>query len=521
MRAADTIKQIRVDVKRCAECGARFGIDAAFCPFDGVPLETISWDRSSDPRTKDRIRVGDRYEILETLGEGGMGTVYRVKHTVLDRHFAMKVLRRDLATDPDLAQRFLQEARATAAVKHPSVVAITDFGEMEDGTPYFVMELLEGETVATRLRAQGTIPPTSALHIAQQVAEGLTAAHEANVIHRDLKPDNVFLVGEVAGKTTDVRVVDFGAAKIVGVSKLTRPGIVFGTPYYMSPEQASGEPIDGRADVYSLGVLMYEMITGRVPFEADTYMGVLTKHMYQAPAPIVAPSGTPLGDLEAVIMRALAKDPSERYPSMSAFAKALAESEPDEPKTTRTAAPAKSPPKKLGPRGTLPMSTPSTADRIEAAVHRRLADERHRRRRLAGVVLTSALATTALGIGIMVSQRPPTSRAVIEVPPPTATPTPTRTTTIEPTPVAALSTAPVVTAESTPAVPVAAPPATATASVRPSTSPRLHSVATTRASGAEVPPAANTETPSTPSPRPPPTPTPTRDTDEFKDPWRR
>ena len=310
MAAADTIKEINVTVKRCAECGARFGIDAAFCPFDGTSLSTSTWDRETDPRA--RIIVDDRYEVLEPLGEGGMGTVYAVRHVKLDRRFAMKVLRRDLADDADLAARFLQEAKATAAIAHPSVVAITDFGTMDDGSPYFVMELLAGETLATRIRARGPLAPAAAIGIAKRIAVALSASHAANVIHRDLKPDNVFLVGKSAGKGAeeDIRIVDFGAAKIVGGSKLTRPGIVFGTPYYMSPEQASGEAIDGRADVYSLGVLLFEMLTGRVPFEADTYMGVLTKHIFEAPPPLVLSSGSELGELEGILMRALQKHPA-------------------------------------------------------------------------------------------------------------------------------------------------------------------------------------------------------------------
>src|SRR5690606_38715027 len=188
---------------------------------------------------------------------------------------------------------------------------------------YFVMELLGGETLKTRIRSGGPIPPRVAIRIAIQIAEGLEDSHAANVIHRDLKPDNVFLVGSRVGRAPEdeIRIVDFGAAKIIGSSKLTRPGIVFGTPYYMSPEQASGQPIDRRADVYSLGVLLYEMLTGRVPFEADTYMGVLTKHMYQRPDRLTPPPGD--GELETVVFRALEKNPSDRYPSMVALIRAL------------------------------------------------------------------------------------------------------------------------------------------------------------------------------------------------------
>jgi eukaryotic-like serine/threonine-protein kinase len=402
MTAADTIKEIVIDVKRCTECGARFGVDAAFCPFDGSSLAASTWDRAGDPRA--HIKVDDRYEVLEPLGEGGMGTVYKVRHIALDRHFAMKVLRRDLALDADLAARFLQEARATAAIRHPSVVAITDFGEMEDGIPYFVMELLEGETLSTRIRARGPVPPNVAIALAKQIAAGLQASHAANVIHRDLKPDNVFLVGKSVGRAAEaeIRIVDFGAAKIVGGSKLTRPGIVFGTPYYMSPEQASGQPVDARADVYSLGILLYEMITGRVPFEADTYMGVLTKHIFETPGRPVPPSGIALGALEDVVMRALQKDPAARFASMAAFAAAL---------DGASVAPASHSPRGAphgGPGATVRIgSVTTTTDRIEPSVQRSVAAEERRsnQKLLFGVLaVAGVLILAAIGLKLAMSK---------------------------------------------------------------------------------------------------------------------
>ena len=260
------------------------------------------------------------------LGEGGMGSVYQVRHTSLDRLFAMKVLRRDLANDPDLAARFMREARATASVKHPNIVAINDFGRLEGDFPYFVMENLVGQTLARAIKTGGAIPAALGVRIVLKVAAALGAAHDEKIVHRDLKPDNIFLLGSAANPgDVDVRVVDFGAALILGASRVTKAGIVFGTPHYMSPEQASGQPVDHRADIYALGVIMYEMFTGRVPFVADTYMGVLTQHMFVKPIPPsrVNARARELGALEDVILRMLEKKPEQRYATMHELATAI------------------------------------------------------------------------------------------------------------------------------------------------------------------------------------------------------
>ena len=323
----------RGEVKACPTCLNRFSRDAAFCPFDGVKLEAAPFDPLADPLIG--TRVDGRYDVVSILGEGGMGRIYQVRHAALDRAFAMKVLRPELAREADLAARFILEAKATASVKHPNVVQITDFGHLPDGVPFFVMELLVGHTLGEVIKAGGPISAARAVRILRKVAGALAAAHAAGVVHRDLKPDNVFLVGgardliapgdperarslALVSYGADVRVVDFGAAKIVGSSRVTRAGVVFGTPHYMSPEQASGQGVDHRADIYSLGVIMYEMFTGRVPFEADTYMGVLTQHMFVQPVP---PSQAPdasneLGPLEEITLKCLEKKPDDRFASM-------------------------------------------------------------------------------------------------------------------------------------------------------------------------------------------------------------
>jgi serine/threonine-protein kinase len=308
-------------IKRCSECSQRFGAEAEFCPFCGVRLSVTTWDASADPLLG-KV-VDGRYEVLSVLGEGGMGIVYKVRHTAIDRLFALKALHPDLARDANLSTRFVNEARATAALKHEGIVQITDFGKLEDGAPYFVMELLAGRTLAAALR-EGPLAPRVAVHIARRLAEALGPAHEAQVVHRDLKPENVFLIGYAGSDRIpdDVKVLDFGTAKILGSAKITKTGIVFGTPHYMSPEQAAGQPADHRVDVYALGVILYEMLTGRVPFEAESYMGVLTQHIFVNPKPpsAIAPSLKEIGPLEEVVLRALAKKPEERFTTMGDLA---------------------------------------------------------------------------------------------------------------------------------------------------------------------------------------------------------
>ena len=299
----------------CPVCAQHFSRDGRFCPFDGAALRAApEWDPSADPLLG--TVVDNRYEVLSVLGEGGMGVVYETRHRALGKRFALKALRKDLATDADIAARFIQEARTAASVSHPGLVEITDFGRLSTGQPFFVMELLLGQSLATLIRRGGPIPAARAVDMVRQLAEALGAAHEHSIVHRDLKPDNIHISPTASGRDR-VTIVDFGLAKVIGASRLTRAGMVFGTPHYMSPEQAMGEATDHRADVYALGIVMYEMFTGRVPFEADSYMGVLTKHMYMAPTP---PSQLPgmeqLGALEDITLRCLEKKPEHRYATL-------------------------------------------------------------------------------------------------------------------------------------------------------------------------------------------------------------
>ncbi len=303
---------IEATVHRCPTCNQHFSGDARFCPFDGDPLVVASAYRADADPLLGKL-IDGRYEVESVLGEGGMGSVYAVRHRALDKRFALKVMRADFAQQGELAARFIQEARAAAAIGHPNIVQITDFGQLPTRAPYFVMELLDGTPLSKMIRAGGPLPFVQAVRIVRQTASALAAAHACGVIHRDLKPDNIHIT-----KSQVVKILDFGVAKMAGAGRLTRTGMVFGTPHYMSPEQASGGTVDHRADIYALGIIMYEMFTGRVPFEADSYMGVLTKHMFMVPEPPsrVHEAARELGALEDVILRCLEKKAEARYGSM-------------------------------------------------------------------------------------------------------------------------------------------------------------------------------------------------------------
>ncbi len=263
-----------------------------------------------------------RYYLEGMLGKGGMGLVYEAKHVILGKRLAVKILKEEVSRDDKVMARFRREAQAAGAIGSPHICDVSDFGQMPDGSTYFVMEYLDGPSLAGALYAQNPMPTARVLDIAIQLCEALGAAHERGIVHRDLKPDNVHLVDQ-AGRRDFVKVLDFGIAKVGNAAdkKLTQAGQVFGTPHYMSPEQCAGRDVDHRTDIYALGVMLYEMACGVVPFDADNLMGVLTKHVYENPIPpreFPPPVEVPPG-LEAIILKSLAKQPEHRYQTMADF----------------------------------------------------------------------------------------------------------------------------------------------------------------------------------------------------------
>ncbi|MGF1509192.1 MAG: protein kinase [Myxococcota bacterium] len=265
--------------------------------------------------------LADKYTIIKKIGEGGMGSVYIANQRPIDRKVAVKVLLGKLAEDEISVRRFEQEARAISRMQHPNTVTIYDFGRTEDdqGTErlYIVMEYLKGRTLTQVLRADGQLAGPRASRIVRQVCASLADAHGAGIVHRDLKPDNIFLT-EVGSDRDWVKVLDFGVAKLAdseSAGTLTQTGMIFGTPKYMSPEQAEGRPIDNRADIYALGVILFELLVGRPPFVADTPVGLLLKHISDPPPKLsqIRPDLQVDPRLESVVMKALAKHPKDRF----------------------------------------------------------------------------------------------------------------------------------------------------------------------------------------------------------------
>jgi serine/threonine-protein kinase len=268
------------------------------------------------PRTGTTHVLADRYELGPVLGQGGMARVHQGLDRQLGRRVAIKVLAPPFDRDGEFVERFQREARAAAGLSHPNIVAVFDSGS-DDGTHFIVTELVEGETLADRLGRDGPMPPAEAVAVAVDIARALAAAHARGLIHRDIKPGNVMLLPD--GR---VKVVDFGIARAAGSDTLTHTGVVLGSTAYLSPEQAGGQPVDERADLYSLGCVLYEMLTGQVPFSAETPIATMYRHVNEdaAPPSTIAPVER---ELENVVLRCLEKDPKRRFASAAELEAAL------------------------------------------------------------------------------------------------------------------------------------------------------------------------------------------------------
>ncbi len=298
-------------MKICPNCNKEFTDQVAFCSYDGHLLT-------------DHTLLDDKYQLEERIGEGGMGQVYRATHLQLGTSYAIKILHASRVSDPHAVERFRREARATAQIRHPNAVQVIDFGVTKNtGTAYLVMEFLEGYSLKEKIYKEKKLTFREILPILTQVCAGVNFAHSKGIIHRDLKPDNIFIVKNEDGDE-QIKVLDFGIAKLKGqvnATALTETGMVVGTPTYMSPEQCRGDELDTRSDIYSLGIILYQMITGQTPFFATTPSAIIIMHAMETPKPLSQFCPNIPEQLEKVVLRALEKNPEKRQQTATQLAK--------------------------------------------------------------------------------------------------------------------------------------------------------------------------------------------------------
>ncbi|HXD30719.1 MAG TPA: protein kinase [Pyrinomonadaceae bacterium] len=307
-------------MKKCPRCGAEYSDTTTLCPADGAALET-----TGDPLVGELL--AGKYRVEERLSIGGMGAVYRGTHILMGKTVAIKVLRPSLAADEKIVARFSREARAASKISHPHALSVTDFGEDEGGVVFLIMEFLNGPTLKQLIRKEGPLPLVRAVEIMRQVGSALDAAHAVGVVHRDLKSDNIMLINATGADYA--KVLDFGIAKIqepIGAedSSLTSPDLIIGTPQYMSPEQCSqSDQIDSRSDIYSLGIILFEMLVGHVPFLADSPTAVMLKHLQQTPPSVLAERKDLPTGVGTVVAKALSKKKEDRYQTAGAMVEDL------------------------------------------------------------------------------------------------------------------------------------------------------------------------------------------------------
>ena len=275
-------------------------------------------------------QIAGQFRVVQRIGSGGMGSVYKAEQPEMNRFVAIKILHPKYLARPDLVSRFRREARAMSHLSHPNTARVFLFNQLEDGACYIVMEYLEGQNLAQLVRAEGPMDPARAINVIIQVCGALEEAHRVGIIHRDLKPENIFLTTQ-GGIADYPKVLDFGLAKVTeremrpGSLILTQEGMVFGTPEFMSPEQTQGETLDRRSDIYSLGLILYELLTGKLPFDAHQPMDFISLHINSQPIPLGerVPGRTYPPGLQDVILKALGKRPEDRFESAAEFAMAL------------------------------------------------------------------------------------------------------------------------------------------------------------------------------------------------------
>jgi eukaryotic-like serine/threonine-protein kinase len=306
----------------CPHCKTTFEQDFRVCPFDGATL-TQNQSPPADPMIG-RV-LDERFRIVQKIGQGGMGAVYKAVHTQMDRICAIKLLSPLSADKESAVVRFQREAKMASRIDSPNAVTIYDFGEAEPGLLYLAMEFVEGESLSQVLARERSLPVDRVVNITSQVARALSAAHALGIVHRDLKPDNIMLTRK-SGEEERVKVLDFGIAKTItdgSAENLTQTGFVLGTPVYMSPEQVLGESVDSRSDVYSLSIIVYQMLSGRVPFEGNTPQTVMMKRVTTEPHPLRLSAPSVSESIEHVVMSGLARNPENRIRGAQEFATAL------------------------------------------------------------------------------------------------------------------------------------------------------------------------------------------------------
>ena len=384
--------------KVCPQCGTEYPADQSFCPKDGTTLRS----QNTGGNLVGSI-IADRYRVTKKLGEGGMGSVYLAEHVKMGRMSAVKVMNPGMASDPDAISRFNREAANASRINHPNVCAVYDFGETSDGTIYLAMEFIEGPSLSKVIEDLGALPAARAADITRQAADALAVAHDMGIVHRDLKPDNIMIARNRDGSDC-VKVVDFGIAKAGNAEnqKVTKTGMVVGTPEYMSPEQLAGDKLDGRSDTYSLALVAFNMLTGKLPFPAETLQESMILRLTDRPKTLaeMKPDVSWPPAVEAVLDRALARSAADRYQSASEFGRALQSAVMSMPDAAATSAHTAVIGRVSSPKAAAPKTAPIPATRVNTPTpHASAPSVPEKKRSRVGLMAATIVAIGVLGVG--------------------------------------------------------------------------------------------------------------------------